>query len=93
MLLGGKRDIEDRIIPRSLDADDSDVDVKSDDERFLSWLSVLWILIILVFYPFLFILIRESLSFSGFLQFKSLVKDLLIYFVVGFSIEVHNVFW
>lgn len=43
MLLGGKRDIEDRIVPRSLDADDSDVDVKSDDERFVSWLSILWI--------------------------------------------------
>ncbi|CAK9321762.1 unnamed protein product [Citrullus colocynthis] len=32
LLEGGKRDIEDRIVPRSLDADDSDVDVKSDDE-------------------------------------------------------------
>ncbi|KAA0065755.1 protein CWC15-like protein [Cucumis melo var. makuwa] len=29
LLEGGKRDIEDRIIPRSLDADDSDVDVKT----------------------------------------------------------------
>uniref|UniRef100_A0A803LQA5 Uncharacterized protein n=1 Tax=Chenopodium quinoa TaxID=63459 RepID=A0A803LQA5_CHEQI len=33
LLEGSKRDIEDRIIPRSVDADDSDVDVKSDDER------------------------------------------------------------
>ncbi|XP_021740753.1 protein CWC15 homolog [Chenopodium quinoa] len=32
LLEGSKRDIEDRIIPRSVDADDSDVDVKSDDE-------------------------------------------------------------
>ena len=32
LLEGGKRDAEDRIIPRSVDADDSDVDVKSDDE-------------------------------------------------------------
>ncbi|XP_022965169.1 protein CWC15 homolog [Cucurbita maxima] len=32
LLEGGKRDIEDRIIPRSLDADDSDVDIKSDSE-------------------------------------------------------------
>ena len=32
-LIGSKRDAEDRIIPRSVDADDSDVDVKSDDER------------------------------------------------------------
>ncbi|GMN44124.1 hypothetical protein TIFTF001_013320 [Ficus carica] len=32
LLEGSKRDTEDRIIPRSVDADDSDVDVKSDDE-------------------------------------------------------------
>ncbi|KAK8962363.1 hypothetical protein KSP40_PGU008939 [Platanthera guangdongensis] len=31
-LEGGKRDVEDRIVPRSIDADDSDVDVKSEDE-------------------------------------------------------------
>lgn len=31
-LEGGKRDVEDRIVPRSIDADDSDVEVKSDDE-------------------------------------------------------------
>ncbi|KAK6935463.1 Pre-mRNA-splicing factor Cwf15/Cwc15 [Dillenia turbinata] len=31
-LEGPKRDTEDRIVPRSVDADDSDVDVKSDDE-------------------------------------------------------------
>lgn len=33
ILIGAKRDTEDRIIPRSVDADDSDVEVKSDDER------------------------------------------------------------
>ncbi|KAG0473331.1 hypothetical protein HPP92_014719 [Vanilla planifolia] len=32
LLEGGKRDLEDRIVPRSIDADDSDVEVKSDDE-------------------------------------------------------------
>ncbi|XP_042508964.1 protein CWC15 homolog isoform X2 [Macadamia integrifolia] len=32
LLEGTKRDAEDRIVPRSVDADDSDVDVKSDDE-------------------------------------------------------------
>lgn len=32
LLEGAKRDTEDRIIPRSVDADDSDVEVKSDDE-------------------------------------------------------------
>ncbi|XP_042520573.1 protein CWC15 homolog [Macadamia integrifolia] len=31
LLEGTKRDAEDRIVPRSVDADDSDVDVKSDD--------------------------------------------------------------
>ncbi|CAN4117842.1 unnamed protein product [Withania somnifera] len=31
-LEGSKREIEDRIVPRSADADDADVDVKSDDE-------------------------------------------------------------
>ncbi|PKA61660.1 hypothetical protein AXF42_Ash018641 [Apostasia shenzhenica] len=29
----GKRDVEDRIAPRGIDADDSDTEVKSDDER------------------------------------------------------------
>ncbi|KAH7545423.1 uncharacterized protein LOC107416386 [Ziziphus jujuba] len=32
LLEGAKRDTEDRIVPRSVDADDSDVEVKSDDE-------------------------------------------------------------
>ena len=32
---GSKRDAEDRIVPRHEDADDSDVEVKSDDERLL----------------------------------------------------------
>ena len=32
LLLGSKRDPEDRIVPRSVDADDSDVDLKSDDD-------------------------------------------------------------
>ena len=31
LLLGSKRDPEDRIVPRSVDADDSDVDIKSDE--------------------------------------------------------------
>ena len=35
LLLGSKRDPEDRIVPRSVDADDSDVDIKSDDDRYL----------------------------------------------------------
>lgn len=34
-ITGNKRDTEDRIAPRSVDADDSDVEVKSDDERLL----------------------------------------------------------
>lgn len=32
---GGKRDAEDRFLPRSIDADDADVDAKSSDERFV----------------------------------------------------------
>ncbi|KAI4315261.1 hypothetical protein L6164_028091 [Bauhinia variegata] len=32
LLEGTKKEIEDRIVPRSVDADDSDVEVKSDDE-------------------------------------------------------------
>ncbi|KAJ0045963.1 hypothetical protein Pint_03751 [Pistacia integerrima] len=32
LLEGSKRDNEDRVIPRNVDADDSDVEVKSDDE-------------------------------------------------------------
>ncbi|KAJ0964299.1 hypothetical protein J5N97_029421 [Dioscorea zingiberensis] len=32
LLEGSKREIEDRIVPRNIDADDSDVDAKSDDE-------------------------------------------------------------
>lgn len=32
LLEGAKREIEDRIVARSIDADDSDVEVKSDDE-------------------------------------------------------------
>jgi len=35
ILTGSKRDIEDRIVARSVDADDSDVEVKSDDDRFI----------------------------------------------------------
>ncbi|KAI3417057.1 uncharacterized protein J3R85_014796 [Psidium guajava] len=31
LLEGSKREVEDRIVPRTVDADDSDVDVKSDD--------------------------------------------------------------
>lgn len=31
MVIGGRRDTE--IVPRNVDADDSDVEVKSDDER------------------------------------------------------------
>lgn len=37
ILTGTKRDIEDNIIPRSVDADDSDVEVNSDDERLIIW--------------------------------------------------------
>jgi len=32
LLEGAKREVEDRIVPRNVDADDSDVDVKSDDD-------------------------------------------------------------
>ncbi|GMH19552.1 hypothetical protein Nepgr_021393 [Nepenthes gracilis] len=32
LLEGSKRDVEDRIVPRNVDADDSDVEVKSDKE-------------------------------------------------------------
>ncbi|KAI9111029.1 hypothetical protein K1719_017904 [Acacia pycnantha] len=32
LLEGTRRETEDRIVPRSVDADDSDIDVKSDDE-------------------------------------------------------------
>ncbi|KAG8365170.1 hypothetical protein BUALT_Bualt18G0076500 [Buddleja alternifolia] len=32
LLEGSRRDVEDRIIPRSVDADDADVDVQSDDD-------------------------------------------------------------
>lgn len=39
LYLGSKRDPEDRIIPRSVDADDSDVDIKSDDDRYLFFIS------------------------------------------------------
>ncbi|KAG6790277.1 hypothetical protein POTOM_006425 [Populus tomentosa] len=35
LLEGTKRDTEDRIIPRSVDADDSDVEVNNDDDRLL----------------------------------------------------------
>lgn len=31
---GLKRDPDDRLIPRSIDADDSDVDAKSEDDRY-----------------------------------------------------------
>ncbi|CAI9755016.1 unnamed protein product [Fraxinus pennsylvanica] len=33
LLEGSKREVEDRIVPRSVDADDADVDVKSDDSE------------------------------------------------------------
>ncbi|KAF2559056.1 hypothetical protein F2Q68_00017843 [Brassica cretica] len=36
-----KRDPEDRIVPRSVDADDSDVDLKSDDDDRLGYVIVL----------------------------------------------------
>lgn len=32
LLIGTKREAEDRIVPRSIDADDSDVDVKEADD-------------------------------------------------------------
>lgn len=38
---GSRRDAEERIVPRSVDADDSDVDVKSDDERLVDKLVIL----------------------------------------------------
>lgn len=33
---GSKREAEDKIVPREIDADDSDVEPKSDDERYVS---------------------------------------------------------
>lgn len=39
LCLGSKRDPEERIVPRSVDADDSDVDIKSDDDRFVFFIS------------------------------------------------------
>ncbi|XP_022866562.1 protein CWC15 homolog A-like [Olea europaea var. sylvestris] len=33
LLEGSKREVEDRIVPRNVDADDADVDVKSDDSE------------------------------------------------------------
>ncbi|KAL2466894.1 Cwf15/Cwc15 cell cycle control family protein [Abeliophyllum distichum] len=33
LLEGSRREVEDRIVPRSMDADDADVDVKSDDSE------------------------------------------------------------
>lgn len=35
LLEGSRSDTEDRIVPRSVDADGSDVEVKSDDERWI----------------------------------------------------------
>jgi hypothetical protein len=32
--VGSKRDAEDKIVPREIDADDSDVEPRSGDERF-----------------------------------------------------------
>ncbi|THG10249.1 hypothetical protein TEA_003651 [Camellia sinensis var. sinensis] len=34
LLEGSRRDAEDRLIPRNVDADDADVEVKNDDERY-----------------------------------------------------------
>ncbi|KAG8385996.1 hypothetical protein BUALT_Bualt03G0103100 [Buddleja alternifolia] len=33
LLEGSRREVEDRIVPRSIDADDADVDAQSDDDR------------------------------------------------------------
>lgn len=57
MLLGGKGEIEDHIIPQSLDGDDYDVNIKSDDDN---------LLISLVSYPFHFVLLRENFSCTCF---------------------------
>ncbi|AQK66499.1 Cwf15 / Cwc15 cell cycle control family protein [Zea mays] len=35
LLEGSKREAEDKIVPQEIDADDSDVEPKSDDERFV----------------------------------------------------------
>lgn len=32
---GPRREVEDRIVPRSVDADDADVDAQSDEDRFV----------------------------------------------------------
>lgn len=45
-VLGSKREVEDRIYPRSADADDPDEDVKSDEDRYLLFYTILAILVI-----------------------------------------------
>lgn len=54
LCLGSKRDPEDRIIPRSVDADDSDVDIKSDDERYLFLISSILVFLFAVPYMLCF---------------------------------------
>lgn len=50
MCLGSKRDPEDRIIPRNVDADDSDVEIKSDDDRFVFFISSILFFLFAVLY-------------------------------------------
>jgi len=54
LYLDSKRDPEERIIPRSVDADDSDVDIKSDDDRYLFFISSILFFFFAVFYMLCF---------------------------------------
>lgn len=56
LCLGSKRDPEDRIVPRSVDADDSDVDIKSDDDRFVFFISSILFFLFAVLFLFCFII-------------------------------------
>ncbi|KAJ0101512.1 hypothetical protein Patl1_03801 [Pistacia atlantica] len=65
LLEGSKRDNEDRVIPRNVDADDSDVEVKSDDER----------LFLLVNIPFLLLMMTTTTTMMR-MTLKALLAEL-----------------
>ena len=50
LFAGSRREVEDRIIPRSIDADDADVNAQSDDDRFSIFnFSSTFIMLLLIF--------------------------------------------
>ncbi|KAG6407397.1 hypothetical protein SASPL_130388 [Salvia splendens] len=50
LLEGSRREVEDRIIPRSIDADDADVNAQSDDDRFsIFYFSSTFIMLLCIF--------------------------------------------